>query len=63
MSLANRIVMAPLTRNHAETGRVPGALQVEYYRQRGRLHRLPGAGAGRRLTRNQAAGMRSSWPG
>ena len=34
MMLANRIVMAPLTRNRAEPGRVPGALQVEYYRQR-----------------------------
>ena len=34
MALANRIVMAPLTRNRAEPGRVPGALQVEYYRQR-----------------------------
>lgn len=32
--LANRIVMAPLTRNRALPGRVPGDLQVEYYRQR-----------------------------
>ena len=34
IALANRIVMAPLTRNRALPGRVPGDLQVEYYRQR-----------------------------
>ncbi len=34
ITLANRIVMAPLTRNRALPGRVPGELQVEYYRQR-----------------------------
>jgi N-ethylmaleimide reductase len=34
IALANRIVMAPLTRNRALPGRVPGALQAEYYRQR-----------------------------
>jgi N-ethylmaleimide reductase len=34
IALANRIVMAPLTRNRAEAGQVPGALAVEYYRQR-----------------------------
>lgn len=33
ITLANRIVMAPLTRNRA-TGGVPTALMVEYYRQR-----------------------------
>src|SRR5512139_2622053 len=32
--LANRIVMAPLTRNRAAAGQVPSALAVEYYRQR-----------------------------
>ncbi|MET3134941.1 N-ethylmaleimide reductase [Oxalobacteraceae bacterium GrIS 1.11] len=32
--LANRIVMAPLTRNRAQPGDVPGALAAEYYRQR-----------------------------
>lgn len=32
--LANRIVMAPLTRNRAVTGLLPGPLTVEYYRQR-----------------------------
>ena len=32
--LANRIVMAPLTRNRAEAGNVPGPLTVEYYAQR-----------------------------
>ena len=31
--LANRIVMAPLTRNRSE-GQIPGPLTVEYYRQR-----------------------------
>ena len=34
IALANRIVMAPLTRNRALPGGVPGPLQVEYYRQR-----------------------------
>ncbi|MFT3663992.1 alkene reductase [Piscinibacter sp.] len=34
IALANRIVMAPLTRNRALPGRVPGDLQAEYYRQR-----------------------------
>jgi len=34
IALANRIVMAPLTRNRAIEGNVPGALTVEYYRQR-----------------------------
>jgi len=32
--LANRIVMAPLTRNRAVSGLRPGDLTVEYYRQR-----------------------------
>ena len=32
--LSNRIVMAPLTRNRAVEGNKPGALTVEYYRQR-----------------------------
>lgn len=41
ISLANRVVMAPLTRNRAP-GQVPNRLQVEYYRQR--------AGAGLILT-------------
>ena len=30
----NRILMAPLTRGRAEAGSVPGAMMVEYYRQR-----------------------------
>jgi N-ethylmaleimide reductase len=34
MALANRIVMAPLTRNRAIEGNKPGPLTVEYYRQR-----------------------------
>jgi N-ethylmaleimide reductase len=33
VQLANRIVMAPLTRNRSE-GQLPGPLTVEYYRQR-----------------------------
>lgn len=33
-NLANRLVMAPLTRNRATPGGVPGDLAVEYYRQR-----------------------------
>jgi N-ethylmaleimide reductase len=34
IDLANRIVMAPLTRNRAAPGQVPSDLAVEYYRQR-----------------------------
>lgn len=34
LTLSNRIVMAPLTRNRAESGFVPGALTAEYYAQR-----------------------------
>ena len=34
LKLANRIVMAPLTRNRAGEGNVPQDLNVEYYRQR-----------------------------
>ena len=34
IELANRIVMAPLTRNRAAPGQVPSELAVEYYRQR-----------------------------
>jgi N-ethylmaleimide reductase len=34
ITLANRIVMAPLTRNRAAAGNVPTALMAEYYRQR-----------------------------
>ena len=34
IALANRIVMAPLTRNRAIEGHVAGPLTVEYYRQR-----------------------------
>lgn len=34
LKLANRIVMAPLTRNRAGADNVPQAMNVEYYRQR-----------------------------
>jgi N-ethylmaleimide reductase len=34
ITLANRMAMAPLTRNRAEAGNVPGAMTVEYYAQR-----------------------------
>lgn len=34
MTLANRIVMAPLTRNRAAAGLVPGPFATEYYEQR-----------------------------
>ena len=34
ISLANRMVMAPLTRCRAGEGNVPTDLMVEYYRQR-----------------------------
>ena len=34
LTLANRIVMAPLTRNRALPGNVPGPMTVTYYRQR-----------------------------
>ncbi|MBU1692120.1 MAG: alkene reductase [Gammaproteobacteria bacterium] len=33
-TLANRIVMAPLTRNRAGAGNVPQPMNIEYYRQR-----------------------------
>src|SRR5262249_32301404 len=33
--LPNRVVLAPLTRTRASTGRVPNTLMAEYYRQRG----------------------------
>jgi len=34
LALANRIIMAPLTRNRAAEGNVPQDMNVEYYRQR-----------------------------
>jgi N-ethylmaleimide reductase len=34
LELANRIIMAPLTRNRAAEGNIPQAMNVEYYRQR-----------------------------
>jgi N-ethylmaleimide reductase len=34
LNLANRLVMAPMTRNRAAAGNVPNALNAEYYRQR-----------------------------
>jgi N-ethylmaleimide reductase len=34
LTLANRIIMAPLTRNRAGEGNVPQDMNVEYYRQR-----------------------------
>lgn len=34
IDLANRVVMAPLTRSRAGSGAVPTALNVEYYGQR-----------------------------
>ena len=34
LQLKNRIAMAPLTRNRAEAGNVPGAMTIEYYAQR-----------------------------
>lgn len=34
ITLANRMVMAPLTRNRAEPGNVPGPMTIEYYAQR-----------------------------
>lgn len=35
LELANRVVLAPMTRARAGTQRVPNALMAEYYRQRG----------------------------
>jgi N-ethylmaleimide reductase len=34
LALPNRVVMAPMTRNRAGPGNVPGGLAAEYYRQR-----------------------------
>ena len=42
LTLANRLVMAPLTRDRAAAGRVPHALNATYYEQRAH----PAAGAG-----------------
>ena len=42
IQLANRIVMAPLTRNRASPGQVPNQLMVDYYTQRAN----PATGAG-----------------
>ena len=42
IALANRLVMAPLTRNRAGPGQVPTELMVQYYRQRAN----PATGAG-----------------
>ncbi len=46
IDLANRIVMAPLTRNRAGAGQVPTELMVQYYRQRAN----PATGAGLIIT-------------
>lgn len=37
IQLANRMVMAPLTRSRAEAGNVPGPMTIEYYAQRASL--------------------------
>jgi len=34
IEVANRIAMAPLTRNRAIEGRVPNPLAIQYYQQR-----------------------------
>ena len=34
LTLKNRMVMAPMTRNRAAEGNIPQAMNVEYYRQR-----------------------------
>ncbi|MEK8031151.1 alkene reductase [Ideonella sp. DXS29W] len=46
IALANRLVMAPLTRNRAGAGQVPTPLMAEYYRQRAN----PETGAGLIIT-------------
>ena len=46
IALANRIVMAPLTRNRAGAGQVPTDLMRQYYRQRAN----PATGAGLIIT-------------
>ncbi|MFO1340201.1 MAG: alkene reductase [Burkholderiaceae bacterium] len=46
IALANRIVMAPLTRNRAGAAQVPTELMVQYYRQRAN----PATGAGLIIT-------------
>ena len=46
IAVANRIVMAPLTRNRASAGQVPNALMATYYRQRAN----PVTGAGLIIT-------------
>jgi N-ethylmaleimide reductase len=46
IDIANRIAMAPLTRNRASAGQVPNDMMVEYYRQRAN----PATGAGLIIT-------------
>ncbi len=46
IALANRIVMAPLTRNRASPGQVPNDLMRQYYEQRAN----PATGAGLIIT-------------
>ncbi len=46
LSLANRVVMAPMTRSRADAGAMPNDMMVEYYRQR--------AGAGLIVTEGTA---------
>lgn len=56
LQLRNRVVMAPLTRSRADAGDVPGALMVEYYRQR--------AGAGMIITEGaQVSPQGKGYPG
>ncbi|WEN42662.1 N-ethylmaleimide reductase [Thauera sp. GDN1] len=45
LELANRIVMAPMTRNRADAQGVPGELMVEYYAQRGEAGLIVAEGA------------------
>ena len=44
LELANRVIMAPLTRCRAEPGRVPGELIAEYYGQRAEAGAAPRSG-------------------
>ena len=44
LELANRIVMAPMTRSRADNRGVPTAEMIEYYRQHGELTTVDGVG-------------------
>ena len=68
LELANRIVMAPMTRSRADAQGVPTAEMVEYYRQRASAGLIvaegtsPSASGRRRGRRPRSRTTRSAFP-